>query len=306
MGKGVDNTVDKLVDNSSKPVDNPGDSTEYVVHADTNSTLQTEITPLRAGWNLLGFQVYALAAGEIIEANSGGNELCLVFLSGDATVKVGGETWQIRGRRGVFAGLPYSVYLPPNTSYSVQAEGRLELAIGSAPAEGKLPARLITPEDVKVEIRGGHNATRQISHILDPGDAEHLLCVEVYTPSGNWSSYPPHKHDVQNPPDEVDLEEVYYYRMHPQDGWAMQRLYTDDRSLDERLLVGQGDAVLVRRGYHPVVTAPGYDAYYLNFLAGETPSWIAKDEPQLAWVRGSWEGSDDRMTLPLEDTGRRL
>ena len=305
MDKGVDKDVDKAVDNLGDNVVSKLDPTEHVVHADTNSTLQTDISPTRAGWKRLGFQVYALAEGQTHNAYSEGNEHCLVFLSGDATVKAGGETWQLRGRHGVFAGLPYSVYLPPDTSYSVQAEGRLELAIGSAPAEGKLPARLITPEDVKVEIRGGHNATRQISHILDPGDAEHLLCVEVYTPSGNWSSYPPHKHDVQNPPDEVDLEEVYYYRMHPEDGWAMQRLYTDDRSLDERLLVGQGDAVLVRRGYHPVVTAPGYDAYYLNFLAGETPSWIAKDEPQLAWVRGSWEGSDDRMTLPLQGTGRR-
>ena len=296
----MDNTT-KPVD---KPVDNSTDHVEHVVHTDTSSTLQTDISPARAGWKLLGFQVYAPAPGQIHNANSEGNEHCLVFLGGDATVKVGSETWQIRGRRGVFAGLPYSVYLPPDTSYSVQAEGGLEFAIGSAPATGKLPARLITPEEVKVEIRGGHNATRQISHILDPEDAEHLLCVEVYTPSGNWSSYPPHKHDVQNPPDEVDLEEVYYYRMHPEDGWAMQRLYTDDHSLDERLLVGQSDAVLVRRGYHPVVTAPGYDAYYLNFLAGETPSWIAKDEPQLGWVRGSWAGADDRMTLPLKGTGR--
>jgi 5-deoxy-glucuronate isomerase len=153
-------------------------------------------------------------------------------------------------------------------------------------------------------MRGGHNVTRQITHILDPGDAEHLLCVEVYTPSGNWSSYPPHKHDVQNPPEEVNLEEVYYYRLHPEDGWAVQRLYTDDRSLDERLLISHGDAVLVRQGYHPVVTAPGYDLYYLNFLAGETPSWVAKDEPNLAWVRDAWEGAPDRMRLPLQGTGR--
>lgn len=280
------------------------DRTEHVVHADRDNPLQTDITPERAGWRRLGFQVRALTAGEAVSAQSEGNELCLVFLEGDASVNVGGETWQIRGRRGVFAGLPYAVYLPPGVSYTVHADGGLVVALGSAPAEGRLPPRFITPEDVKVEMRGGHNVTRQITHILDPGDAEHLLCVEVYTPSGNWSSYPPHKHDVQNPPEEVDLEEVYYYRMHPADGWAIQRLYTDDRRLDERLLVGDGDAVLVREGYHPVVAAPGYDAYYLNFLAGETPSWVAKDEPQLAWVRGSWEGSGDRMKLPLQGTGR--
>lgn len=280
------------------------DRTEHAVHADRDNPLQTDITPERVGWRMLGFQVRALGAGETLSAQSEGNELCLVFLGGDASVNVGGETWQIRGRRGVFAGLPYAVYLPPGVSYTVQSDGGLVVALGSAPAEGRLPPRLITPEDVKVEMRGGHNVTRQITHILDPGDAEHLLCVEVYTPSGNWSSYPPHKHDVQNPPEEVDLEEVYYYRIHPADGWAMQRLYTDDRRLDERLLVGDGDAVLVREGYHPVVAAPGYDAYYLNFLAGETPSWVAKDEPRLAWVRGSWEGSGDRMKLPLQGTGR--
>ncbi len=280
------------------------DRTEHAVHADRDNPLQTDITPERVGWRMLGFQVRALGAGETLSAQSEGNELCLVFLGGDASVNVGGETWQIRGRRGVFAGLPYAVYLPPGVSYTVQSDGGLVVALGSAPAEGRLPPRLITPEDVKVEMRGGHNVTRQITHILDPGDAEHLLCVEVYTPSGNWSSYPPHKHDVQNPPEEVDLEEVYYYRIHPADGWAMQRLYTDDRRLDERLLVGDGDAVLVREGYHPVVAAPGYDAYYLNFLAGETPSWIAKDEPQLAWVRGSWEGAQDRMKLPLKGAGR--
>jgi len=278
--------------------------TEHVVHADRSNPLQTDITPARAGWKMLGFQVRALRAGETLSAQSGGNELCLVFLGGDASVKVGGETWQVRGRRGVFSGLPYSVYLPPDVAYSVHADGGLVVALGSAPAEGRLPPRLITPEDVKVEMRGGHNVTRQITHILDPGDAEHLLCVEVYTPSGNWSSYPPHKHDVQNPPHEVDLEEVYYYRMHPEDGWAMQRLYTDDRRLDERLLAQHGDSVLVREGYHPVVAAPGYDCYYLNFLAGETPSWVARDEPQLAWVRGAWEGSGDRMKLPLQGTGR--
>lgn len=277
---------------------------EHIVKAAFDKPLQTDIPPARAGWQMLGFQVRTLGAGEMLSASSEDRELCLVFLSGDAEVTVERQPWEVRGRQSVFTGLPYAVYLPPDTHYSVGAAGALELAIGSAPATGKLSPRLITPEDVKVEMRGGHNVTRQITHILDPEDAEHLLCVEVYTPSGNWSSYPPHKHDVQSPPDEVDLEEVYYYRMHPEDGWAMQRLYTDDRSLDERLLVGHRDTVMVREGYHPVVAAPGYDAYYLNFLACETPSWIARDEPQLAWVRDAWEGADDRMTLPLRGTGR--
>ena len=177
------------------------------------------------------------------------------------------------------------------------------MAYGRTQAAGKLSPRLNTTNDVKVKIRGGHNATLQITHVLDPGYAEKLLCVEVYTPSGNWSSYPPHRHDAHDPPREVDLEEVYYYRMQPDDGWALQRLYTDDRSLDEVVVAQQGDAVMVRRGYHPVVAAPGYDVYYLNFLAGPTPSWAAHDDPQLAWVRENWAGRPDRLRLPLTGGG---
>lgn len=272
----------------------------HVIHKNANSTVLTDVTPDIAGWRYLSFQVHAMTSGQRIDTESLGCEVCMVFLSGDAEVEVDGNQWTIPGRRGVFAGLPHAVYVPPDHRYMVTAKGALEVAVGSAPAEGKIEPRLITPEEVKVEIRGGHNVTRQISHILDPGDAEKLLCVEVYTPSGNWSSYPPHKHDAHNPPEEVDLEEVYHYRFQPHDGWAMQRLYTDDRSLDEVVLAKHGDTALIRRGYHPVVTAPGYDCYYLNFLAGDTPTWAAKDDPQLAWVRGSWEGAEDRLRLPLK------
>lgn len=266
--------------------------------------LRTHVSPERAGWHYLDFGVRALAAGHEHREESGDRELALVFLSGDADVEVGGRSWSIQGRRGVFHGMAHVVYVPPDHAYRVSARDGVEIAVGSAPAEGKLEPRLITPDEVKVEIRGGHNVTRQISHILDPGDAEHLLCVEVYTPSGNWSSYPPHRHDVQNPPEEVALEEIYHFRIDPPDGWAMQRLFNDDRSLDEKLLVHDGDTVLVREGYHPVVAAPGYDCYYLNFLAGETPSWSVHDEPQLAWVRDHWAGKDDALELPLKGSGR--
>lgn len=276
----------------------------HVIHKKANRTVLTHITPDMAGWRYLAFEVHTLTPGQRIDTESQGRELCLVFLSGDAEVDLGRHRWSVKGRQGVFAGLPHAVYVPPGHRFAVSATSPLEVAIGSAPAAGKLEPRLIAPEDVKVELRGGHNVTRQISHILDPGDAEKLLCVEVYTPSGNWSSYPPHKHDRHNPPEEVDLEEVYYYRFKPADGWALQRLYTDDRSLDEVVVARDGDTVLIRRGYHPVVTAPGYDGYYLNFLAGEVPSWDAKDDPQLAWVRGNWEGRADRLRLPLSGTGR--
>lgn len=271
----------------------------HLVRLNEASSFRQDITPAFAGWKYLGFQVHAMNAGETFAGESLDRELVMVFLSGSAAVGAGEQTWEFTGRDTPFQGLPYGLYVPPNHTYRVEATTALEVAVGFAPAEGRYPARFITPDDVRVEIRGGHNVTRQITHLVDPGQAEKLLCVEVYTPSGNWSSYPPHKHDVQNPPEEVDLEEVYHYRLNPPDGWALQRLYNDDRSLNEVLLVHEGDTVLVREGYHPVVAAPGYDAYYLNFLAGETPSWIAKDEPQLAWVRSNWEGGPDRLKLPL-------
>lgn len=259
-----------------------------------------EVTPREAGWKYLAFHVHSMESAQEYAGSTGDQEVLLVFLSGGATVRAGDQEFSFEGRENVFRGRPHAVYLPPGQDYTLTAHGALEVAVGFAPAEGRYPLRFIRPEDVKIEIRGGHNVTRQISHILDPGDAEKLLCVEVYTPSGNWSSYPPHRHDVQNPPEEVDLEEIYHYRFQPEGGWAIQRLYNDDRSLDELLRVGEGDTVLVREGYHPVVAAPGYDAYYLNFLAGETPSWVARDEPDLAWVRGQWEGREDRLRLPLE------
>lgn len=273
---------------------------QHVIPANVTSSLRANVTPELADWKYLSFQIHAMVPGQYYRGESLGCEVALVFLSGDAEVKVNGQRWSFMGRRDVFAGLPYAAYVPPDHAYEVVARSGLELAVGMAPAKDGLAPRLITPDEVKVEIRGGHNVTRQISHILDPGDAEKLLCVEVYTPSGNWSSYPPHKHDVHAPPAEVKLEEVYHYRFQPQDGWAMQRLYSDDRSLNEVVLAKHGDTVLIRRGYHPVVTAPGYDCYYLNFLAGDTPAWEAKDDPQLAWVRGNWEGQEDRLRLPLK------
>ena len=276
----------------------------HVVPLDRDAPVRADVTPERAGWRHLGFQVRALRAGESFTAESGAHEVCVVLLSGDADLSAGSERWTVRGRRRVFEGLPHALYVPPGVHYGVRAASELEIAVGTASAEGRLPVRLITPDDVTVEIRGGHNATRQITHVLDPGDAEKLLCVEVYTPSGNWSSYPPHKHDAHHPGVEVDLDEVYHYRIDPAEGWALQRLYTDDRELNDVVIVADGDTVLVRRGYHPVAMAPGYDGYYLNFLAGDEPSWVARDEPDLAWVRGQWAGREGRLALPLKGTGR--
>jgi 5-deoxy-glucuronate isomerase len=277
---------------------------QHVINRDPTRSPHTSVTPASAGWRHLAFEVRRLAPGERLEAMSGEREVALVLLSGDAELGVDGRRWEVAGRAHVFAGLPHALYVPPDRRYSLLARSEVEVAFGSAEAEGRFEPRLITPGDVEVEIRGGHNVERQISHVIDPGGAERLLCVEVYTPSGNWSSYPPHAHDVHDPPREVDLDEVYHYRFDPPEGWALQRLYSDDRSLDTVVVPTDGDTVLVRRGFHPVVSAPGYDCYYLNLLAGDQPSWAARDEPQLAWVRGRWEGREGRLRLPLRGTGR--
>lgn len=264
------------------------------------------VTPDSAGWGHLGFEVRTLSAGQRLERTLEGRESCLVVLSGSGALALAGEEKAFAGRESPFGGLPHALYAPPDVPFGVRAETAVEVGIGTAPARGGRPPRFIAPSDVKVEMRGGHNALRQISHVLDPGESEHLLCVEVYTPSGNWSSYPPHRHDEHVPGVEVDLDEVYHYRVAPEGGFALQRLYDDSRDLDDVVVVRDGDTVLVRRGYHPVVLPPGYDGYYLNFLAGEFATWEARDEPDLAWVRGSWDGGADRLRLPLrppEDDG---
>ena len=157
-------------------------------------------------------------------------------------------------------------------------------------------ARVIGPADCGGEIRGGGNATRQIVDIVPPGfPAERLLLCEVYTPGGNWSSYPPHKHDTDDPPREVDLDEIYYYRFRDPGGYGFQRLYTTRR--DETLRVVHGDVVAIREGYHPFVTAHGYDAYYLNVLAGERRSMAASDDPAHARFRRQWPPPDPRLPM---------
>jgi 5-deoxy-glucuronate isomerase len=260
------------------------------------SPTQIEVQPALAGWRFLSFRVHALPPGEALSGTSGDEEAILVLLGGHARLDLGGQLLEAQGRPHVFAGLPHFAYLPRRTSYRITALSAMELAWGSSPTEEDHPVRLCRPSDVKVEMRGGHNVERQISHLVDPGfGTQRLLCVEVYTPSGNWSSYPPHKHDHHDPPREVRLEEVYYYRM-PPDGFALQRLYGG--STEEVVLAKDRDVVLIRDGYHPVVAGPGYDVYYLNILAGDHPSWQAADDPELAWVRGQWN-SPTPLQLPM-------
>lgn len=251
------------------------------------------------GFEHLSFGTRKLARGESFAADTGGNELALVMLGGVCSVESSEGSWaEVGGRPNVFAGRPHTLYLPVGTAFQVSAVSDCEMALCYCRAERKFPARLITPDEVEVEVRGGGNATRQINHMLKPEfAAQRLLIVEVYTPAGNWSSYPPHKHDVHNPPGEVDLEEIYYYRIDRPEGYAIQRVYTADRKLDETITVRDGELVLIPEGYHPVVAAHGYNVYYLNALAGSARSMAASDDPQYAWVRAAWKDKDPRVPL---------
>ena len=253
-----------------------------------------EVDVARAGWEFTGLTVVKLATGERWSRLTGPDEVALVPLGGRCTVDCDGQTWAIGERVNPFAGQPWAVYLPRDSEFVVTADTALELAVCAARAERTLTPKLITPADVKVEIRGAGNAARQINHIVEPSfAADRLLVVEVFTPSGNWSSYPPHKHDIHDMPREADLEEIYYYRIDPPDGFGLQRLYTADGQIDAAYVIHDGDLLLVPEGYHAFAVAQGYTGYYLNVLAGDEPvrTMQPSDDPAYAWVRATW--SDD-------------
>ncbi|NRA19172.1 MAG: 5-deoxy-glucuronate isomerase [Oceanospirillaceae bacterium] len=246
-----------------------------------------KITAESANWKYVGFELYQLAAGETLTQPSGNNELCLVLVTGLADVTAGDESWKSLGERmSLFEGkAPYAVYVPPNHDFSVTAVTDLELAICKAPAVGKYPVRLITPDMCSRQTRGVATNTRHVCNILfDNLEAESLLVCEVSTPSGNWSSYPPHKHDSDNSPTETLLEETYYHRINPEQGFIFQRVYTDDRSLDETMSVENHGVVMVPEGYHPVGVPHGYQSYYLNVMAGPSRNWIFHNDPDHEWI----------------------
>lgn len=250
-----------------------------------------EVTPTLAAWKYLSFRVLKLQA-DAYRADTGDCELAIVPLEGEGRVEAGGEWFHLQ-RESVFSELPKVLYLPPNTAYTVETTRAFAFAEGSAPAEGRLPLRLFKPEEMRVELRGGANATRQVSHILGPNlPAERLLLYEVYTPSGFWSGWPPHRHDGHR--GSLYLEETYYYKIMPQAGWAVHRNYSPEDGLDELLLARDGDLILAPKGYHPVAAAPGSNVYYLNFMAGEAVgearSTPPVDDPEWAWMRSDWAG----------------
>ena len=247
------------------------------------------ITPERAGWTHVGFRAIRLAANEVESISTGTRELCLVVLAGQVDVSVDGHTYSKLGTRAsVFDTVsPAAVYVPPGRSLVVRAVRDAEVALCTAPADASPRAvHLIDPAGMRRSVRGKGSNTRYVCDILPHDDptAAHLLVVEVVTPAGHSSSYPPHKHDSETPPDETQLEETYYHRLHPPQGFAFQRVYTDDRSIDEACAVEDHDVVMVPRGYHPVVAPHGYDLYYLNVMAGPKRLWVFRNDPAHEWM----------------------
>jgi len=250
------------------------------------------VTPEGAGWTYVGFELHRLKPGESVSARTGGREVCLVLVSGRAEASAGGRDFGALGRRLTpFDGKPWSLYVPAGSNWTLTALTDLEFAVCSGPGRrGELAARVIAPGDLGQEVRGKGSNTRYVTNILPETEpAASLLVVEVITPGGNTSSYPPHKHDRDDLPRESLLEETYYHRLNPPQGFAFQRVYTDAdengaRELDETMAVEDGDVVLVPKGYHPCATVHGYDLYYLNVMAGPKRVWKFHNAPEHEWL----------------------
>lgn len=258
-----------------------------LVKPDRAASKRIDVTPASAGWRHVGFQLHQIPQGGRVEADTNDREVCLVLIAGKAGITAGAlKTGVVGERMSPFGGKPWSVYVPGASHWTATAETDLTLAVCSAPDPvGGLPARLIPADGLHQETRGRGANVRHVTNILPEWEpAQSLLVVEVVTPCGNASSYPPHKHDADNLPHESALEETYYHRLNPPQGFAFQRVYTDDRSLDETMAVEDGDVTLVPRGYHPCATIHGYDLYYLNVMAGPRRTWKFHNAPEHAWL----------------------
>jgi 5-deoxy-glucuronate isomerase len=262
------------------------------------------ITPKLAGWRYTGLRVVRLAPGEVRRIDTGSREMLVLPLHGACTVEVDGSRYSLDGRPSVFEGISDFAYLPVRSQALLTAPAGAELALPSAEAACRLPSSYVPAREVAVETRGAGSATRQVNNLFVAGGppAHRLVVVEVLTPGGNWSSYPPHKHDDASTIGEAELEEIYYFRITGPDGFGLHRTYTTDRAIDETVMVRDGDVFLVPRGYHgPCVAPPEYPMYYLNVLAGASDARVLgfSDDPAYAWIRRSWAGQPTDPRVPL-------
>ena len=278
---------------------------DLLIRPQHDSKIYHNLTSKQAGWTYLNFEAKILDLNEQITGNTGEYEYCIALLGGNFKVEAKGQTWEtVNGRKDVFSGIGHAMYLSRNTDFVLTAQSaNTDIAICRVATDEDHPPGMKRPEEAAIEYRGGDNANRQINSLLEPGfDCHKIVCVEVYTPSGNWSSFPAHKHDERKVDTdgnllEANLEEIYFYKIDKPQGYAIQQVYTEDRSLDEIIRVKNNEAVLVPRGYHPVVAGHGYNVYYLNFLAGSDQSLANTSDPDHDWIYNSWKGSDLRLPL---------
>jgi 5-deoxy-glucuronate isomerase len=247
-----------------------------------------DVTPKDAGWGYVGFGLYKLKAGETVGEETGETEVILVLVQGKASVSGGGKDFgELGDRMNVFERKPpHCVYIPAGAQWNAAASTDCELAVCTAPAKPGREAALIGPQGLSLNTRGRDANTRYIYPIaMEERDvADSLLVTEVFTPSGNWSSYPPHRHDEDNFPEMTYLEETYYHRLNPVQGFGFQRVFTEDGSLDATMAVEDGDLVLVPKGHHPCGAPYGYEMYYLNVMAGPIRKWRFKNHPDHDWI----------------------
>ncbi|GAB3654799.1 5-deoxy-glucuronate isomerase [Glycomyces tarimensis] len=267
---------------------------------------ETVVTPQTAGWAYSGLKVLRLSPGERHTLDTGDAETLVLPLEGGCTVECDGRTFEVRGRRGVFTRVSDFVYLPRDATATVVSERGGRFALPSARCDRRLTARYGPAEDVPVELRGAGQASRQVNNCCTPEsfEADKLIVCEVLTPSSNWSSYPPHKHDEARD-GEAELEELYYFEV-AGNGLAWQRVYgTASRPIEVSEAVTSGDVVLIPHGWHgPSAAAPGYHLYYLNVMAGpgEQRAWLISDDPAHAWIRSTWDAQSIDPRLPLTST----
>jgi len=261
------------------------------------------VTPASAGWRYCGLHVLHLADGESRLVETGSAEMAVLPLSGGCVVEVEDHRFELLGREGVFEGISDFAYVPIGVTARITATRSAEIALCSSEAARRIEPYRVAAEDVAVEVRGGRNASRQINNFLsaDNNRADTLIAVEVLTPEGGWSSFPPHKHDEQSEV-EVELEEIYYFRIDGEGGVGFFACYTSDGEIDDTVTVRDGDIYLVPRGYHgPSAAAPGYHMYFLNVMGGPQTqrAWRFTDDPVHHWVRATLDAADPDPRLPL-------
>ena len=275
----------------------------YEAGSNGSGMTAVDITPTTAGWRYSGLRVLEIGADTVHEFSTGTTEMAILPLSGSLTVEVEKHSFLLEGRESVFDAVTDFAYVPIDTDVRLTTHGPLQVALATAEATRRIDPYRIAAQDVRVEVRGGGAGTRQINNFLsaDIADADKLIAVEVLTPEGSWSSYPPHKHD-QTTDSEIELEEIYYFKIDGENGFGFFKCFTDDGEIDDTLTVRDGDVYLVPRGYHgPAAASPQHHMYYLNVMAGPSPerAWRFCDDPNLAWVRDVLEELPTDPRLPM-------